>query len=335
MTTKSILPYYHPSTVVFVDDNQRFLSSFTLMLPEQLAFRCFSSTSIAIEFINNSGPAVPLDQRCFSLLGRQHGAEGAIRLDLALIEQEISNPDRFRDISVVVVDYDMPEMNGLKFCAQIQNRRIKKILLTGVGDEKVAVRAFNDGLIDRFLTKSDPEIEKKINQTISELQRRYFEDISSMVQNTLSLKSPEFIRDPEFIAMFHAMIGTKHIVEYYYVEDPNGFLLVTHDGQLYRLVVFSENQADEQLFSIRKFDPPADIVSRLKSKQAVIWLWASPEDLDEPGDFDWHEYIHPAKKISGRKSWLYALVENPPADIEYDEQQASYASYLAQLDATA
>ena len=333
MTPKSILPYYHPSTVVFVDDNQRFLSSFTLLLSEQLAFRCFSSTSVALDFVNHHGSMVPLDQRCFSFLGQQHRAGAALRLDLALIEQEISNSDRFRDISVVVVDYDMPEMNGLSFCEQIQNRRIKKVLLTGVGDEKIAVRAFNDGLIDRFLTKSDPDIETKINQTINELQRRYFEDISSMIQNTLAMKSPEFIRDPDFVGMFYEMIQKKGVAEYYYVEDPNGFLMVTHDGKLYRLVVFSESQADEQIFSIRRFNPPADIVSRLKSKQAVIWLWALPEDMDESDDFDWYEYIHPAKKISGTKAWLYALVENPPADIEYDEQQASYASYLAQLDA--
>lgn len=332
MTHKSILPYYHPSTVVFVDDNQRFLSSFTLLLAEQLAFRCFSSTSVALDFVNHHGSMVPLDQRCFSFLGQQHRAGGALRLDLALIEQEISNPDRFRDISVVVVDYDMPEMNGLSFCEQIQNRRIKKVLLTGVGDEKIAVKAFNDGLIDRFLTKNDPDIETRINQTINELQRRYFEDISSMIQNTLAMKSPEFIRAPEFVGMFYEMIQKKNIAEYYYVEDPNGFLMVTHDGRLYRLVIFSESQADEQIFSIRRFNPPADIVSRLMNKQAVIWLWASPEDVDESDDFDWYEYIHSAKKISGTRSWLYALVENPPADIEYDEQQASYASYLAGLD---
>ena len=333
MKPKSILPYYHPSTVVFVDDNQRFLRSFTLLLSEQLAFRCFSIAGTALEFINDHGSMVPLDQRCFSFLGQQHRAGGALRLDLALIEQEISNPNRFQDISVVVVDYDMPEMDGLSFCAQIENRRIKKVLLTGVGDEKVAVKAFNDGLIDRFLTKSDPDIEEKMNQTIAELQRRYFEDISSMIQNTLAMKSPEFIHDPAFISIFYTMLDNMHIAEYYYVEDPNGFLMVTYDGKLYRLVIFSEDQADEQIFAVRRFNPPAAIVSRLKSRQAIIWLWLSPDDIDESDDFDWYEHVHPAKRISGRKPWLYALVENPPADIEYDELQASYASYLAQLDA--
>jgi len=186
MTPKSILPYYHPSTVVFVDDNQRFLSSFTLLLSEQLAFRCFSSTSVALDFVNHHGSMVPLDQRCFSFLGQQHRAGAALRLDLALIEQEISNSDRFRDISVVVVDYDMPEMNGLSFCEQIQNRRIKKVLLTGVGDEKIAVRAFNDGLIDRFLTKSDPDIESDHKRASAALLRRHLFNDSEHACNEIS-----------------------------------------------------------------------------------------------------------------------------------------------------
>jgi FixJ family two-component response regulator len=334
MTPHSILPFFHPSTVVFVDDNERFLNSFTMLLSENLAYRCFSSTSAALSFVNDRASMVPLDQRCFSFLGQQHRAGGTLRLDLALIEQEISNPDRFQDISVVVVDYDMPEMNGLELCQSIRNRRIKKVLLTGVGDEKVAVRAFNDGLIDRFLTKSDPDIAQKINQTIRELQKRYFADISSMIQNTLEMKSPDFVRDQHFIDTFYELKKQRNIAEYYYVEDPNGFLMVTHTGKLYRLVVYSDTQADEQIFAIRKFNPPADIVNRLKNRQSLIWLWTSPdEDVDEPDNFDWHEFLHPAKKIVGNKTWYYAMVDNPPADIEYDEEQASYASYLAKLDA--
>jgi FixJ family two-component response regulator len=332
MTFNGILPYYHPSTVIFVDDNERFLDSFTLLLSERLSVRCFSSTSAALSLINNSRSLPPLDQRCVSFLGSQHRPGGALRLDLALVEQEISNPDRFSDISVVVVDYDMPEMNGLEFCLAIDNPRIKKVLLTGVGDEKIAVRAFNDGLIDRFMMKNDPEIAEKINQTISDLQKRYFKDISSLIQSTLEMKSPEFLLEPEFFRLFEALLVEHDIVEYYYVEDPNGFLMVSHRGNLYRLIVASEAQSDEQIFSISKHRPPQSLIAQLTSRQYLVWLWTSPDENDEEEDFDWSEYTHKAKKIHGKKTWLYALVENPPADIEYDEQQSSYNSYLSGLD---
>ncbi|MEE4250776.1 MAG: response regulator [Alcanivoracaceae bacterium] len=315
-----------------MDDNERFLDSFTLLLSERLSFRCFSSPSSALSCINDSAGLPPLDKRCVSFLGTLSGPGGTLRLDLALVEQEISNPARFKDISVVVVDYDMPEMNGLDFCQAIKNRRIKKVLLTGVGDEKVAVRAFNDGLIDRFLTKNDPNIAEKINQTINELQRRYFDDISTLIQSTLDMKSPEFLLEPEFIALFERLIKKHDIVEYYYVEDPNGFLMVSHKGALYRLVIFSEIQADEQLFSVRRHGPPQHIINRLKSHQSIIWLWAQPDENDEPEHFDWEEYVHKAEKFQGKKAWLYALVENPPADIEYSEGESSYSTHLENID---
>ncbi len=334
MKSRRILPYYHPSTVMFVDDNERFLDSFTLLLSERLSFRCFSSTSSALSFVDNSTSLPALDKRCVSFLGAQHRPGGALRLDLALVEQEISNPERFRDISVIVVDYDMPEMNGLDFCRSIQNRRIKKVLLTGVGDEKVAVRAFNDGLIDRFLTKNDPQIGEKINQTISDLQRRYFEDISSLIQSTLEMKSPEFLLDSKFTNLFDKLIRQYDIVEYYYVEDPNGFLMVSHHGKLYRLVIFSETQADEQIFLARKHNPPESVIRKLKSHQFIIWLWEHPDENGGPEDFYWDEYMHSAQVFQGTTPWLYAVVENPPADIEYNEGESSYSAHLRNIDQT-
>jgi FixJ family two-component response regulator len=329
MSSKRILPYYHPSTVIFVDDNERFLNSFTLLLSEDLAFRTFSETRAALDFINHSH-TVPLDQRCISLMGK---SSGTVRLELALIEQEISNPNRFQEISVVVVDYDMPEMNGLDFCEGIQNPRIKKILLTGVGDEKVAVKAFNEGLIDRFLTKNDPDIARKINAAVLDLQNTYFRDLSTVIQNMLALKSAEFMKDEAFTSLFHSIKAKHDIAEYYYVEEPDGFLMVSRDGSLFRLIVCNESHMDEQLFSIRRLSPPKSIAQQLAQRKALLWLWLPEEDMADDEQFDWHEYLHPASKIEGRQTWYYALVDNPPADIEYDSEASSYASYLAQLDA--
>lgn len=332
MKPRRILPYYHPSTVIFVDDNERFLDSFTLLLSERLAVRCFSSTSSALSVINDNAVQPPLDKRCVSFLGAQHRPGGTLRLDLALVEQEISNPHRFNDISVVVVDYDMPEMSGLEFCQAIDNRRIKKVLLTGVGDEKVAVQAFNDGLIDRFLSKNDPQIRDKINQAIDDLQRRYFEDISSLIQSTLEMKSPEFLLEDEFIFLFQDLLRQHDIVEYYYVEDPNGFLMVSHRGDLYRLIVLSESQADEQIFSVRKYSPPREAINSLKGYRSIIWLCELPDEHDESGSFNWSEYVHKAQRFQGNKPWLYTLVENPPADIEYSGSESSYNAHLTAID---
>ncbi len=329
-----IQPYFHPTTVVMVDDNERFLDNFSLQLDEKLACVFYSSAVECLAMLNGRAKRTPLDQRCFSYYQQPSNTASnrVIRLDLTLIEQEISNPERFRDISVVVVDYDMPEMTGLEFCQRIRNHRIKKILLTGVADEKIAVEAFNAGIIDHFMMKSDPQITMRINKTINDLQRRYFSEISSLIQSTLALEAPDFLYDADFIRYFFDLVDRHHVAEYYYVEDPTGFLMVSETGQLWRLVVYSETGLQRTLFNLRGLKPPAALMKRISSGKAVPWLWASPDEFDEDEDFFWDDYVHTATRVSGDQTWFCALVESPPADIEYDSETSSYMAYLEELD---
>ena len=333
MIRSSILPYYYPTTVVLVDDNERFLDNFTLHLDESLAHLCFSSAHAALDHINHQASKVHLDQRCFSYYrDARSSSEDVLRLDLTLIEREISDPSRFKDISVVIVDYDMPEMTGLKLCESIRDPRIKKILLTGVADEKIAVQAFNDGVIDRFLMKSDPAITQKINQTISDCQRKYFSEVSALIQNTLALKSPEFIYNDSFIEYFFNLKNKNSLVEYYYVEDPTGFILVSDSGDLQRLLVYSEAEIQQFMFAAKKYSPPASFLKQISPGKTVPWLWESPEDVGPDEAFSWHDYAHPATKVGGKQFWYCALVDSPPADIEYDSSLSSYGAYLEFLD---
>ncbi len=65
------------------------------------------------------------------------------------------DPSRFDDLSVLVVDYAMPEMTGIEFCAQFRGHRVKKMLLTGAEERDVVFDAFNQGIIDHFVAKND------------------------------------------------------------------------------------------------------------------------------------------------------------------------------------
>lgn len=61
--------------------------------------------------------------------------------------------------SVVVADYRMPEIDGIKFLSLIKQASpdTVRIMLTGHADIQVAVDAINEGNIFRFLTKPCPE----------------------------------------------------------------------------------------------------------------------------------------------------------------------------------
>ena len=182
------------------------------------------------------------------------------------------------------------------------------------------------------MMKSDPQITQRINQTIQDLQRRYFSEVSAMIQSTLALESPEFLYDEGFIGYFFNLVQRLRIAEYYYVEDPDGFLLVSDTGHLSRLIVHGDRELQGSLFSLKRHRAPAHIIKRVASGKALPWLWSTPDDYDEDDEFVWAEHIHEAERIDGDMSWFCALVENPPADIEYDSGTSSYLAYLESLE---
>jgi response regulator RpfG family c-di-GMP phosphodiesterase len=89
----------------------------------------------------------------FTVLTSSSGKEGLKRI------KENSN------ISLVISDMNMPEMDGVEFLSQVKiiNPLIIRIMLTGRADINVAIQAVNEGNIFRFLTKpTTPQILEKI-----------------------------------------------------------------------------------------------------------------------------------------------------------------------------
>ncbi|MFA7418575.1 MAG: HD domain-containing phosphohydrolase [Melioribacteraceae bacterium] len=59
------------------------------------------------------------------------------------------------DFSVIVSDYNMPEMNGISFLTKAKELRpdTVRILITGYADLQMAIKSVNEGNLFRFLTK--------------------------------------------------------------------------------------------------------------------------------------------------------------------------------------
>lgn len=325
--------YSFPTTVMMVDDNRDFLSNFSLQLDSGLAYRLFDSPASALKYLNRPGQPAPLYQRCFSHYRDVVGwsmTDHLIRLDVSVLEQGVAHPDRFAEVSVVLVDYDMPGLDGVSFCAQIDNPRIKKVLLTGVGDEKVAVRAFNEGVIDRFISKSQRNVAEQVNAAIAELQQRYFRDVSRMIRDSLSLESPVFLQDPVFQRYFGELRRERGFIEYYLTAEPAGFLLADAQGALARLLVAGEADLRAQWEIAVDQDCPPELADMLSSGEALPYFWATEGFYRPDCRDDWRRYMHPARKLTGIEGYYVALLENPP--LRNPVTVSSYNQYLDWLD---
>lgn len=94
---------------------------------------------------------------------------------------------KHEDISVLIADMRMPEMDGLELLQHSEKIRpnLKRIMLTGNSDQKTAVDAINDGKVFRFLRKpcDSADVKKAVNLAIeeSDFTRAKMEDITNGV----------------------------------------------------------------------------------------------------------------------------------------------------------
>jgi CheY-like chemotaxis protein len=333
MTEFALAPYFHPTTVVFVDDNESFLRSLDLELPGGWACKTFTDPKIALEFVQRQPAIPPLMDRCFTMQ-RRSPSEVLIHLDLNLIEQEINHRERFSRISVVVVDYSMPRINGLDFCAALTDPLVRKAMLTGVADEKVAVEAFNAGLLNRFIPKHNNDGIGVILDFVDDLQQEYFSQYTARLKNALAIDPPKFLTEPVIANYVKTLMQREQLVEYYLVDTPPGLMLLKASGQIWRLVVMHEVDMQRQTEFARAHKAPKSILSAIeKRKKLGLFLGDSPDNYFGDEQFPWAEYVKSAQRLQGRNGqlWYVALWRDAPADIDFDPATSSYDAYLATL----
>lgn len=332
MNPCQIPPFYFPTTVVFVDDSTDFLANLSLQLAPELAFWLYDSPEEALVLLNDASNLATPIERYFS---RYHHTgdlpltHHVIDVNLDKIHREVHNESRFKQVSVAVVDYDMPSMNGIEFCSSIKNPAIKKVLLTGKADEKVAVRAFNQGIIDRFILKQDKDVTEILNQTILELQRAYFSQTERMLADALAIGKHAFLRDPLFADKFREICDRLQIVEFYLCSEPDGMLMLNADGVASLLIVPNEDALLGQYEIAFEQGAPQELLDALKSNQVVPYFWKTG-GYWMPECRDWRAFLFPATEFKGRQWYCYAIVNNPP--LHKTDTVLSYRAFLNELD---
>jgi len=326
-----LAPYYHPTTFCIVDDNERFLRSLLLEMPTHLAFRAFSHPEPALEYVNEPIELKPLVDRCFSF---ERGIRGGavIHFDLGLIEQEISNPQRFRRLSVALIDYAMPSINGLQFFESMRDPYTRKAMITGVADEKFAVKLFNAGLIHHFIQKQKANDLDSLLGYVADMQQEYFQQYLARLRYTLELDPPGFLADPVIAQYVAQLMAEERLVEYYLVDDPPGLLLLRSNGSVIRLILLDPPARQAQLDFARRYEAPAFIEQGFENGNLVgFFNGDSPVNYHGSEAFPWPEYAVPATPLAGSVLWQVGLARDPPMDIDFDPTVSSYDAYLASL----
>ncbi len=309
--------FYYPTQVMLVDDDPNFLDAVSLLLPRTLSYRQFQSPRQALDHINSAQQHASLIRRVYSSYKTgPFDSDTLTHIEINELYKEIYNPERFSTPSVVVVDYSMPSMNGLEFCASLTNPFVKRILLTGQADTEIAVQAFNDGLIDQFISKKDHDLETKLNRSIAALQQQFFSRSFKLITDPVIANSQcRFINNAEFIAYFNALRQSRKIVEYYLIDEPySGFLLLDAKGRVSVLLIMPQLRLAEHLALCNKWGVPQGLSDALQQGTMIPLFNAVAEDAQWQAMIrqDWRKYYAPATRVSPETPYYCAVLE--PSD---------------------
>ncbi|MFY9973877.1 MAG: response regulator [Chromatiaceae bacterium] len=312
MKPDKCLPFYHPTRVVFVDDDPAFLNLLPLRLADSVPFLRFDSPrELMSEFVSGRLQA-RLELDWWDVYPGEVGpdlAEQVVSFDPAMIALRVFNRARFGLVTVLVVDHQMPEMTGVDLLRALAHLPCKRILLTGQADEAVAVRAFNEGLIDLYLPKLHPSLDQELNSAIRRFQFDYLEEATGLVAGVLQTVDPVVWGDPAFARLFHGLCEERNAVEYYAVVQPKGYWLLKADGRAEMMLIFTEGELDAQATAAAASKAPEEVVRRLRLRRCAL-CFSGDGDRVLTKDQWWTSCVrlHP---FPGRRDRFFALVRNP------------------------
>ena len=153
-----------PTTTIFLDDDIHFLDVINLRTSNKFITKLFSCPYEAYEKLTIKNQLkINIFEKSDDIESENIGttldeSESLIKIKWGSLINVAKNEERFRIPTVIVVDYNMPNINGIEFLKKIKDMNIKKIMLTGEADQQVGIDAFNDGLINRFITKNTKKL---------------------------------------------------------------------------------------------------------------------------------------------------------------------------------
>jgi len=304
--------FYYPTQTILVDDDPDFLDAVSLLLRSNSSYRLFQSAKQALTHINGCNQHVEIIRRCYSSYKTgPFDSDTLSHVDIHQIYKEVYNPLRFSTPTVVVVDYSMPEMNGLDFCSALSNPYVKKILLTGQADTDVAVQAFNEGVIDQYISKKDQNLATKLNRSIASLQHHYFNRTFKLITDpVIANKQSSFVSDPGFINHFREVISRLDVAEYYLVDEPySGFFMLDENGSASLMLVLEEARLSQHLQHCRNVGAPDELLDRLAAGELLPLFNVASEDdaMNTEMRAQWQKYYAPASRVAD-SSYFHAVL---------------------------
>ena len=279
---------YFPTKVVMIDDNLSFLENMRLTIDDYQNVQIYSNPLLGIKNLSEYRSILTATDFISNLDLDEIDEDNALSINYKKLNEIVNNNE---EISVLVVDYSMPEMNGIEFFNKMKSFPAKKIMLTGEADNQIAVNAFNQGLIDRFIVKGGAKVSETLRQYINELKVQYF--IDSKVNQLVAINN-HIKESPDYIQLVKGWIKDNHICRFYQY-DQNGSLVGIDKSSVTRCFYLLDTESFNTYFEIAEYQGADQNILNQLSQRSAMPVFMTDESIKNPA----HDWLKFMRKVNG------------------------------------
>ncbi len=307
-----VLPlFYYPSTWLWIDDDRTALRTMALVFGDKNKIQTFQSAKECMAYLDTYRS--PLSQHSFLKSITEDENYGVLQrtpidFDVTTLAKLADDPKRHDEITVMVIDYNMPEMDGFALAEAAQHLPIQKILLTGKAHESEAVIGFNRNLIQRFVQKAEEKMTEKLSNYLEELTAQYFEKLSSPLLSYLEAEAVLPQSDPVFIEFFKNYCKEHQIKEYYLIDKQGSFLCIDVKGNRSCLAVQSDRGLENWLTLYGDSTTISEHELAAIKNYKKIPFFGIGKEAWQIDSTEWPQYFYATNILKGREQYFWATV---------------------------
>jgi CheY-like chemotaxis protein len=311
-----ILPVYWPTTILVVDDDPEMLETIKLNLGSKFRLKCFTSPLKALRYLEENRANNSLEyftNKYIQEVDEMDFAHKTFDVNFRAFHKELYNSERYNLISAVIIDYNMPEMDGLTFCAEAKSYGLSTILLTARLEKPEAVEAFNQSLIDKYIEKNGSKIYSYLETYLKDMQYKFF----IQLVNEVSF-NPIIFRNKAIAKIFDDIIQQYNIKEYYVLDAQGNYVLVDEDSNILGLFIQSEIEVKESYREAVYRKAPENVLKKLENDHYILCYHNSKLNIFPPTE-EWSKYLFRADKVRGVDQNYYIAITKNNLDIDMDK----------------
>lgn len=300
--------YTHPTSTSYIDSDSNYTARLTKAVDSNI--NCFVDGYSAIEFIEAN---IENTEQFY-----------AFRPAIDNIIAKIQSIYRFTETSVVVSAFRlMNNACGLSLLSDISREPIQTLMLDATMSDLQVQHAHNSNIINFYLDKDGEEIDNRVASIVSTLDVRYFYGMAHRMYGDV-LRKPSICDNHEFVCHFEEVAEKTGIVEYYYVENPGGFLVIHENGVIDRYLAQELPEYKKSMSTLVK-NPLIDdeLAAALTGDTYAADLYDLNGDLNITKIREWRDNLYPLSTYSCSRPFIFSRI---PGCYSTD---ACYASFRA------